>query len=217
MSGTTKHTKEAKRNLPPGWRWVRLGDVVNKAQAGFACGRRDELGIVQVRMQNINTVGCFVWDNLVRIPVTDIPNGESFLQPNDVLFNNTNSTELVGKSALFEGYAESVVFSNHFTRLTPDRSRLDPSYLTKWLVQLWQQGIFAAICNRWIGQSAIKGDKLLKLEIPLPPLPEQRRIAAILKEQMAAVDKARAAAEAELAAINALPAALLRRAFNGGL
>jgi len=48
-----------------------------------------------------------------------------------------------------------------------------------------------------------------------PSLPEQRQLASILKEQMAAVDKARLAAEEELATINTLPAALLRRAFNG--
>ncbi len=54
-------------------------------------------------------------------------------------------------------------------------------------------------------------------QFPLPPLPEQKRIAAMLNEQMAAVEKARAAAEAELEAINALPAALLRRAFHGGV
>ncbi len=60
-------------------------------------------------------------------------------------------------------------------------------------------------------------DQLLGLKIPLPPLPERKRIAAILNEQMAAVERARKAAEEELAAINALPSALLRRAFAGEL
>ena len=58
-------------------------------------------------------------------------------------------------------------------------------------------------------------DELLKISIPLPPLAEQKRIAAILNEQMAAV--ARAATQAQLDGINALPAALLRRAFSGEL
>jgi len=53
--------------------------------------------------------------------------------------------------------------------------------------------------------------------IPLPPPPEQRHIAAILGEQMAAVERARAALEEESAAIEKLPAALLRRAFAGEL
>jgi type I restriction enzyme S subunit len=64
---------------------------------------------------------------------------------------------------------------------------------------------------------AINRDDLESFTIPLPPLPEQRRIAGLLREQMAAVEKARTSAEEELAAINALPAALLRRAFAGGL
>jgi type I restriction enzyme, S subunit len=59
--------------------------------------------------------------------------------------------------------------------------------------------------------------QVLELPIPLPVLAEQQRIAAVLKEQIAAVETACAAAEAELKAINALPAALLRRAFIGEL
>ena len=60
-------------------------------------------------------------------------------------------------------------------------------------------------------------DELLKEQIPLPPLSEQRRIAALLTEQLAAVEQARKAAEAQLAAINDLPAALLRQAFTGAV
>ncbi|MDM7919181.1 MAG: restriction endonuclease subunit S, partial [Methanosarcina sp.] len=61
-----------------------------------------------------------------------------------------------------------------------------------------------------ISQNVIKN-----LIIPLPPLTEQKRISEILKEQMAASEKARKAAEEELATINSLPAAILRKAFNG--
>lgn len=201
--------------LPVGWRWVRLGEVIGEAQAGFACGLRDPQGIAQLRMNNLDTRGNFVWDDVLRVPheANDI---EQFLiVPGDVLFNNTNSTELVGKSALFEGYVEPIVFSNHFTRLRTVTENLLPDFLASWLNHQWQQGVFTAICNRWIGQSAVKADKLLNLDFPLPPLDEQRRIAAVLREQMAMVEKARVAVEEELQTINALPAALLRRAFNG--
>ena len=60
-------------------------------------------------------------------------------------------------------------------------------------------------------------DVVESIQIPLPPLPEQQRIAARLREQMQAVDEARQAAEAQLKAINQLPAALLRQAFSGAL
>jgi hypothetical protein len=55
------------------------------------------------------------------------------------------------------------------------------------------------------------------LAILLPPLSEQHRVTVLLKGQMAAADKARVAAEAELETITALPGALLRRAFDGKL
>ena len=216
----TKETRTQglhERPLPDGWRWVRLVELIAEAQAGFASGERDSDGVIQLRMNNVDTRGNLVWDEVLRVPVDAATLDKYRLISGDVMFNNTNSTELVGKSALFEGYDEPVVFSNHFTRIRPKPSVLLPEFLAAWLNQQWLMGVFANICNRWIGQSAVKSDKLLQLAIPLPPLAEQKRIAAVLREQMAAVEKARAAAEAELEAINALPAALLRRAFAGEL
>ncbi len=61
---------------------------------------------------------------------------------------------------------------------------------------------------------AIKRDDLELLKIPFPPPSEQRRIAAILNEQMAVVERARAAAEVQLKAAKALPVAYLREMFN---
>lgn len=206
-------TNDTKRNLPAAWRWVKLEEVIREAQAGFACGLRDPQGIAQLRMNNLDTRGNFVWDDVLRVPheANDI---EQFLiVPGDVLFNNTNSTELVGKSALFESFVEPIVYSNHFTRLRTVTEALLPDFLASWLNHKWQQGVFAAICNRWIGQSAVKADKLLNLNFPLPPLSEQRRIAGVLREQMAAVEKARAAAQARLEVVKTLPASLLRQVF----
>ena len=205
------------RRLPKGWRWVKLGDVIAEAQPGFASGERDPEGVVQLRMNNVDTRGNLIWDEFIRVPAEPATIAKYQLVKDDVVFNNTNSTELVGKSAFFSGFSEPVVYSNHFTRLRVASDKLDPRYLAAWLLLQWQSRVFENLCNRWIGQSAVKSDKLLALEIPLPPLPEQQRIAAVLNEQMATVEKARAAALAQLAAIEQLPGALLRRAFSGEL
>lgn len=61
----------------------------------------------------------------------------------------------------------------------------------------------------------LPGEKFLRFEVSLPPLPEQQRIAAELTAALAAVDKARRAAEERLAAAKALPAAYLREVFEG--
>jgi type I restriction enzyme, S subunit len=200
--------------LPASWRWVRLRELIAEAQPGFACGERDPSGVIQLRMNNVGTRGNIVWDEFIRVPADAATLSKYCLVDGDVVFNNTNSTALVGKTALFRGHEEPVVYSNHFTRLRVHADRLDQSYLASWLLLQWQSKVFEELCNRWIGQSAVKSDKLLTLEIPLPPLPEQRRIAAILNEQMAAVERARAAAEAELVAARKLPEAYLRGIFE---
>lgn len=60
---------------------------------------------------------------------------------------------------------------------------------------------------------AISGKLLRAVRIPVPPLDEQQRIVAQLEEQMATAERARAAAQAQLAAIEAMPQALLREIF----
>lgn len=217
MIQTATSAPSAQKKLPNGWRWVQLDDLIVEAKTGFACGERDPQGVVQLRMNNVTSQGKMDWSSFLRVPAVAEIVKECRLEKGDVLFNNTNSAELVGKTAYFEGYGEPVVFSNHFTRLRSKKELMEPRFLAYWLFQQWEQGVFERICNRWIGQAAVKPAKLLSLELALPPLAEQKRIVAILNEQMAAVEKARAAAEAQLEAINIFPSALLRQAFNGEL
>jgi type I restriction enzyme S subunit len=67
------------------------------------------------------------------------------------------------------------------------------------------------------GQLTVNQEALGSLAIPVPSLADQRRITATLNEQITSAERARKAIEEELDAINKLPAALLRRAFSGGL
>jgi type I restriction enzyme S subunit len=203
---------EAKR-----WHRIRLGDVIADAQPGFACGERDSHGVIQLRMNNVNTRGNLVWDRFIRVPADPPTITRYQLISGDVVFNNTNSTELVGKSALFLGHSEPVVYSNHFTRLRSVPDKLVPAYLAIWLLQQWQSRVFEGLCNRWIGQSAVKNDKLLSLEIPLPSLTEQQRITAILNERMSTIDRARISIETQLPILITISNAILQQAFNGEL
>lgn len=209
-AGIGQHIEDC---LPEGWKKVRLGKLIAESQTGFACGLRDPQGVIQLRMNNVGARGAFVWDEVLRVPAEHATIARYRLVPGDVLFNNTNSTELVGKSALFEGYGEPVVFSNHFTRLRTRTDVLLPEILTVWLNLQRQAGVFAQICNRWIGQSAVKADKLLGMDFPLPSLSEQRRIATILHEQMGVLERAQDAANDQLAAVRQLASSFYRREF----
>jgi type I restriction enzyme S subunit len=165
-------------------------------------------------MNNVTDRGTFDWTSVLRVPA-DAETVEAYsLRRGDVLFNNTNSTALVGKSALFTEYDEHIVYSNHFTRIRTDSSRLLPEFLALWLQFQWRLRLFENICNRWIGQSAVQRDKLLALEVPLPPIDEQARIAADIRDKFERIDRARAVAAAQLEAAKALPSAYLREVFE---
>lgn len=195
---------------------IPLRELVSEARGGFASGARDPAGIVQLRMNNVTSDGSLDWSSLTRVPA-DRSGIEAYkLQPGDVLFNATNSAALVGKTALFVGYPEPVVFRNHFTRVRSLRNRLLPEYLAFWLQAQWRLRVFERICDRWIGQAAVQRDKLLDLAIPCPSLAEQRRVTARLTEQLAAVEGARAAAQEMVTAAATLRAGQVRSALATG-
>jgi type I restriction enzyme S subunit len=159
---------------------VSLSKIIHSAQSGFASGERAIDGVIQIRINNVTTDGNLDWTNFIRVPTTEGQVKKYQLQPGDVLFNHTNSPELVGKTTTFQGHNEPVVFSNHFIRLRVNESKLDAQYLARWLTKQWQLRVFESLCTRWVNQAAVRKEDLLALEIPLPPLDDQKRIAAIL-------------------------------------
>ncbi len=170
-----------------------LGQVLADATPGFACGEDVEDGVFQFRMNNITTEGQIDLTKRRRVP-GDYRNIDRFhVQPGDVLFNATNSPDLVGKTAYFPGLEEPAVFSNHFLRLRPQDGLIDGRYLTRWLNLQFLHGRFKGMCRQWVNQATVGRDALLSLRIPLPPLPEQRRIAEILDKADALRAKRRAA------------------------
>jgi len=165
---------------------VRLSDIAIGAQSGFASGEDNPDGVLQVRMNNVTTEGTWDWSKERRVPATPQQREKYALAPGDVLVNVTNSPSLVGKSATFPGRAEPVVFSNHFVRLRLDPVRAEPDYVRRWLNMQWQRHIFEGLCTQWVNQASVRKEDLLALRVPLPPLPEQRRIATILDKADAA-------------------------------
>lgn len=160
---------------------VALADITQDARSGFASGESVVDGVVQVRMNNITTDGALIWGKVRRVPASKRIR-ELLVKPGDILFNATNSPELVGKCALFDGYSEPVTFSNHFIRLRIDEDRAAPRYVIRYLQDRWSRRVFENMCKRWVNQASVGKEDLLSLKLPLPPLEEQQRIAAILDQ-----------------------------------
>lgn len=184
------------------WETVPLGSLIHDVATGFAS--RDDLdeGVFQIRMNNLTSDSHWDWSKRRRVTPSARQLSSSLVEPGDVVFNATNSPDLVGKSGLMPLLDEPAVISNHFLRLRTRADLLVPAYLQHWLVQQFAHGIFRAKAKTWINQATLDRSVLLALRLPLPPLPEQRRIAAILDE----ADALRAKRRRTTALLNDIPA-----------
>ena len=134
--------------LPEGWRWVKLGKVTLTIESGFAFGKKRAVNgdLLHLRPYNIGDDGRISLAQQFFVPRNMVPSSKTMsLRPGDVLFNNTNSVELVGKAALVTEPME-VGFSNHVTliRTKPD---VEGAWLVVALRVLWQQGFLPAFAT----------------------------------------------------------------------
>ena len=173
--------------VPGEWQVVRLEQVIKEIKNGFASGKRDDNGIVQIRMNNVTTDGHLIFDSFLKVPAPENIN-EFLLEENDLLFNNTNSIGLVGKSTISKDIPFPCTFSNHFTRI-----RFGGEVLPEWVlfhfIRLWKKGFFRSVAIRHVGQAAVQTKYLTSLKLPLPPLFEQKKIAEILSTVDQAIEK----------------------------
>ncbi len=157
-----------------------IGEIAEEIKAGFASGQSsvDTKGIPHIRPMNITDSGQFTWDGLKQITASEYKGRVEYaLRSGDVLFNNTNSKELVGKTCLIENDIRGG-FSNHMTRLRVKPDVCVPDFLALLLHNAWQKGIFLGLANKWVGQAGINATALAQFQIPLPPLEVQKEIVA---------------------------------------
>ncbi|MCK4250410.1 restriction endonuclease subunit S [candidate division WOR-3 bacterium] len=165
--------------IPKEWEVVRLEQVIKNIRNGFASGKRDDNGVVQIRMNNVTTDGKVIFDSYLKVPKPDNIN-EWLLDSGDFLFNNTNSYDLVGKSAVFKESPFPCTYSNHFTRIKFNTSSTHPNFILYHFLVLWRKGYFKSVAIRHVGQAAVHNRYLLKLSIPLPSIVEQRKVVGII-------------------------------------
>jgi len=173
---------------------VKLEEVVQEIKTGFAFGKakKDSDGIAHLRPMNITEKGILTWEDTKFIPINEMKNiDEYYLMRGDVLFNNTNSKELVGKTCFVDTSYECG-FSNHMTRIRSENDKIMGKYLATLLHFMWSKGIFLEKCNKWVGQAGINKSALSELKIPLPPLEIQKEIVAEIEGYQKIIDGARA-------------------------
>ncbi len=156
-------------------------------------------------MGNI-VAGRLVDENMkyVDASIDDLPG--LYLKTNDILFNRTNSYELVGKAGLYTGPNDVTTFASYLIRIRLPTTLLLPAFYSVAMnAPYYRQTQIEPEVVQQCGQANFNGTKLASTIVPVPPLAEQRRIVAKVDQLMALVDQL----ESQLAASRATAANLL--------
>jgi type I restriction enzyme S subunit len=195
--------------VPQGWDVVPLGEVVIETQYGLS-KRGEATGQYPILRMNSLYDGCITTDDLQYVDLDDDEFAKFRLNRGDILFNRTNSYELVGKTSLFD-LSEDYVFASYLIRVVPDSKRLRPEYLSYYFNTEFTQNRLRQLATRGVSQSNISATKLKGFAIPLPPLLGQKKIGEILTQ----VDCKLKVEESKKQTLDALFKSLLHHLMTG--
>lgn len=201
--------------LPKGWTTAKIGEISESIKPGFPSGRHnmENKGVPHLRPMNISRTGDI---DLSVIKYVETDNYPSLLAY-DVLFNNTNSPELVGKTTYIR-QDTNWSFSNHMTRIRPKQKVVTAAWLAHALHYLYIDGFFKLNCRHHVNQASISSGYLAEnVQIPLPPLPEQERIVERIESLFTQLDAGVAGLKRAQTALKRYRASVLKAACEGRL
>ncbi|MEI7895238.1 MAG: restriction endonuclease subunit S [Myxococcales bacterium] len=197
--------------MGPGWSTVRLRDVVEDISYGFTASASEVAnGPKMLRITDIQ-------DN--RVEWASVPRCECdhparyLLRAGDIVIARTGAT--TGKSFLLTEVSEPSVFASYLIRVQPSASVV-PEYLANYMLSptYWAQ---IMTVSKGTAQPGANASILGGLELPLPPLNEQRRIVAKLESLQARSRRARQALDTVPSLLEKLRQSVLAAAFRGDL
>ena len=197
--------------LPEEWEVVRLGEIFNVQQGKQLSEKESKEGKVKksfLRTSNLN------WGHIDISSIDEMYfTSEEFrklkLESGDILVCEGGD---VGRTALYRGELVECAYQNHLHRLRPKKDNLDAEYFVFWMnYAINQRKMYIHSANRTTIPN-LSGSRLKEFIIPLPPLPEQQKIAAVLS----AVQEAKEKTEAVIAATKALKKSMMKHLFTYG-
>ena len=199
--------------LPNGWEWCNLEDIVCELKYGTSEKSLSVGKIAVLRMGNITKVGTIEYSNLVYSS-----NNEDIklysLEKDDLLFNRTNSSEWVGKTAIYKK-EQPAIYAGYLIRIRPIlifsdylNTVMNSSYYRNWCYNVKTDAV---------NQSNINAQKLSQLMIPIPPLKEQERIVVEVAKWISLIDTIKNSKEDLQTTIKQAKSKILNLAIHGKL
>lgn len=174
----------------------------------------DASGVPVLRMGNIQDGRLDLGD--LKYHALDSEIEKLLLQDGDLLFNRTNSPELVGKSAVYRG-EEPMSFASYLIRVRLSPDICDPDFANYWINSAWGRAWAYLAKTDGVSQSNINGTKLAAMPIPLPPIDEQHEIVRRASKLLSIADALLARVTRSNQAVEHTALGILAKAFRGDL
>jgi type I restriction enzyme S subunit len=195
---------------PKGWEQGKLGDFFSDVRYGVST-KSSSKGYPIIGMNSISYDGRIDWNNLSKVDLPPNIFQKEKLEKNDLLFNRTNASNLVGKTGIVDKEIEAVSAS-YLIRL-----RIKPSFQPYFVWYLMNSPFFKAIftqkCKKAVNQANINSKELAAFPAIFPPLPLQQKFASIIQQ----VEQIRQYQEQSKHQIDNFFNVLMQKAFNGEL
>ena len=166
---------------PKGWDNGTIGNVLASSQYGTSQKSNSEKsGYPILGMGNLTYSGNLNLSSFAYVNLSKKEFKELKLIPGDVIFNRTNSTELVGKTAHWNLNLDAVAAS-YLVRLRLENS-VNPDFFVALLNSNYFKLLFQKRCKKAVGQSNISPTLLKEFPMLIPPLPLQEQFAQIIQQ-----------------------------------
>jgi len=173
-------------DLPNGWEWTRIGNASIFTEYGMSEKTFDGInGIPVLKMGDIQGGKVIIGgQKLVPENVAGLPS--LYLKKWDLLYNRTNSAELVGKTGIYDGPDDAYTFASYLIRIRCSKECLHPKYLNLYMnTPLFRATQIEPHLKQQCGQANVNGTIMRNMIVPVPPIKEQHRIVAKADEMMA--------------------------------
>lgn len=156
------------------------------------------------------------FSNLKYLPADHEEFPGLYLQDGDLLFNRTNSPELVGKTAVYRSQLSRCSFASYLISVRFTQSYI-PELASTFINSAYGKHWIKSVVVQQVGQANVNGSKLAALAIPLPPLEEQKEIVSSLQAQTNEIVEQLKNVDTSLKQSTAQRQNILRAAFSGQL
>lgn len=196
------------------WEEKTIGEICSSLKYGTSKKSSDDGEVVVLRMGNLQN-GEIDWSNLAY--TSDEEDIKKYLlKSGDVLFNRTNSPELVGKTSIYRGEMPAI-YAGYLIKFDYEKNIVVGDYLNYYLNSSKAKEYYMQVKTDGVSQSNINAKKIGEFEIPLPTISEQHEIVRFINDLLARERAAQQATEQALASIDLMKKSILARAFRGEL